>query len=65
MRYRGALKKNIYMLQASTGQVDVSYIAVLLRTLLHVGLIPINHKRTSTYQLQGSANEQSSICTCH
>jgi hypothetical protein len=55
---------NIYMPQASTILVGISYIVALLRTLLHVNLITINQNRTSNYQLQGRANKLSS-CKCH
>jgi hypothetical protein len=50
---------------ATTGLVPISYREALLRTLLHVNLIPTSYNRPSTYQLQRSATENSYTCKSH
>jgi hypothetical protein len=42
--------KYIYMPQAPSGLLSISYVVALLRTLLHVNLISMSHIKTSNYQ---------------
>jgi hypothetical protein len=65
IEYREILMKNIYMAQASIGLVDMSYIGALLKTFLHLSLIPKSHNSSSGNLLQRSINKHSSTCNFH
>jgi hypothetical protein len=52
------------ILTATTGLVPIIYRRTPLSSLLYASLILTSHNRPSTYQLQRSATEHSTICHC-